>query len=81
MVTGLTATMILGITGIFILMALRLTTPAAPPLPDQIALPAGITATGFTQTPSYIAITAQDRILIYAPDGTTLRQTIKLTQP
>ncbi|MEL6681000.1 MAG: DUF6476 family protein, partial [Pseudomonadota bacterium] len=41
MVTALTAVMILGISTIVILLALRLTGPTAPALPDALALPEG----------------------------------------
>ncbi len=76
--TLLTATMIIGMAAIFVLMAIRLNSPPAPPLPEHITLPDGTTPTAFAQTPQYIAITTPTQVLIYSPDGAELRQTITL---
>ncbi|WP_224824405.1 DUF6476 family protein [Cognatishimia sp. MH4019] len=78
LVTVLTATMILGVLAIIVLLVMRLQQPAPLALPDQLTLPDGTTATAFTQTDDWIAIITDDnRIVIYERDG-TLRQTIQI---
>jgi hypothetical protein len=70
LVTALTATMILGVAAIVILLVIRLQAPSAPFVPDAIVLPAGVTATAYTQGTGWIAIvTSDDEILIYDPEG------------
>ncbi len=78
LVTVLTATMILGVLAIIVLLVMRLQQPAPLALPDQLTLPDGTTATAFTQTDDWIAIITDDnRIVIYERNG-TLRQTIQI---
>ncbi len=79
LVTVLTATMILGVAAIVILLVIRLQTPSAPFVPDAIVLPAGVTATAYTQGTGWIAIvTSDDEILIYDPDGHRLVRRIPI---
>lgn len=77
--TALTATMILGVLAIVVLLVIRLQAPAPPYVPDAIMLPEGVTATAYTQGTGWIAIvTSEGEILIYDPDGHTLRQRIRV---
>lgn len=77
LVTALTATMILGVLAIVTLLVIRLQMPAGPYMPDAIVLPDGVTATAYTQGTGWIAVvTNTQEILIYDPDGHTLRQRI-----
>lgn len=72
----LTATMILGVLAVIVLLVIRLNqTPMA--LPDAVALPDGTTPTAFTRGSDWMAVTTDDRILIYGLDG-TLRQTVRI---
>ncbi len=85
LVTILTATMILGISAIFVLMFIRLgaETPAqsAPVLPDQITLPSGMTAQAVTAGQGWYAVVTQNnQILIFDQTTGDLRQTVEITQ-
>lgn len=84
LVTILTATMIIGITAIFVLLFIRVNgeTPAqtGPLLPDQITLPEGVTAQAITAGQGWYAIVTQDnRILIYDQNTGDLRQTVEIS--
>ncbi len=82
LVTVLTVTMIAGVVAITALLVIRLQTPAPPGLPDQIALPAGTEARGFSRGDGWLAvITTDNRILIYGLDGATVLQEIEITTP
>ena len=80
LVTVLTATMILGLGAIVVMLMIRLqapATPAHPPLPETITLPQGTTATAFTQGAAwYAVVTADERILIYSRETGALIQDI-----
>jgi hypothetical protein len=79
LVTVLTATMILGVLAIVILLVIRLQAPSGPFVPDAIALPEGARATAYTQGTGWIAIvTSDDEILIYDPDGHRLVRRIPI---
>jgi hypothetical protein len=79
LVTALTATMILGVLAIVILLVIRLQAPSGPYIPEAIALPEGVTATAYTQGTGWIAIvTSDDEILIYDPDGHDLLRRIPI---
>lgn len=70
LVTALTATMILGVLAIVILLVMRLQAPLPPHVPPAIVLPEGVRATAYTQGTGWIAIvTDTDEILIFDPDG------------
>jgi hypothetical protein len=79
LVTALTATMILGVLAIVILLVIRLQAPVPPHVPDAILLPEGVRATAYTQGTGWIAIvTDADEILIYDPDGHRLVRRIPI---
>jgi hypothetical protein len=71
--------MILGVLTIVILLVIRLQAPSGPFVPDAIILPAGTTATAYTQGTGWIAIvTSDDEILLYDPDGHRLVRRIPI---
>ena len=75
----LTATMILGVLAIVVLLVIRLQVPPGPFVPDAIRLPDGVTATAYTQGTGWIAIvTSEDEILIYDPEGHALIRRIPI---
>nr|WP_223423763.1 DUF6476 family protein [Tateyamaria pelophila] len=82
LVTLLTATMILGVLTVIVLLVIRLNAPAPTlTLPDQVTLPDGATASAFTiGTDWFAVVTEDDQILIYDQVTGTLRQTVTLTQ-
>ena len=75
LVTVLTAVMILGVTSVVVLMAVRLNVPPPPRLPAEITLPEGVAAHAVTFGPGWYAVVTQaGEILVFdAADG-TLRQ-------
>ena len=78
LVTVLTVVMIAGVIVVIGLLVTRLNA-SAPPLPDQITLPEGVSATAFTQGPDwYAVVTSEDQILIYDRLTGALRQTIEV---
>ena len=80
LVTVLTATMILGVLAIIALLVIRLQTPARPVLPETLVLPDGAEAAAVTFGQGWTAVvTTDDRILIFAPDG-TLKQTVVIAR-
>jgi hypothetical protein len=82
LVTVLTAVMILGVVTVVALLVIRLQAPApaAPPLPEAIALPDGATATAFTQGRDwYAVVTDDDQILIFDRATGALRQRVSIT--
>ncbi len=82
LVTVLTATMILGVLAIVVLLVIRLQAPRPPLFPDTIALPEGTTATAITRGDGWIAVvTDGNRILIYPPDGGEPLQDIPIELP
>jgi len=79
LVTGLTATMIVGFIVIVALFVTKFSGSPSPALPEQITLPDGAQADAFTSSQDWLAIvTTDNRILIYELDG-TLRQEIIVT--
>ncbi len=79
LVTVLTASMILGVLAIVVLLVIRLRVPPGPFVPDAILLPEGVTATAYTQGTGWIAIvTSDDEILIYDPEGHRLVRRIPI---
>ena len=78
LVTVLTATMIFGLLAMVAIFVIRLRPAIAPvlPMPDEIALPAGVTAVSVSYGPGFFAVVTDDRrILIFGSDG-ALRQTV-----
>ena len=80
MVTVLTVIMIGGVVTVVLLLVIRLNEAPAPlPLPQQITLPDGATATAFTVGSDWFGVvTEDDEILIYDQATGALRQTIVL---
>ncbi|MEL6127061.1 MAG: DUF6476 family protein [Pseudomonadota bacterium] len=75
LVTALTAVMIVGISAIVILLALRLSAPSAPVVPDALSLPEGHSARAVTLGTGWTAVVTEDadgaeHILVFRPDGT-----------
>lgn len=84
LVTVLAVVMIAGFLVLIYTLVTRLNAaPSALPLtlPDQIALPAGVTAEAFTQGSDWFAVvTGDDRILIYDRATGALRQEVAITR-
>ena len=82
LVTVLTATMILGVLTIVVLLVIRLQTPALPSLPERITLPEGVTAEAVTFGPNWIAVVTDDaRILILDRATGAVLQDVAVTLP
>ncbi|TNC48039.1 hypothetical protein FHG66_15435 [Rubellimicrobium rubrum] len=78
LVMALMVVMILGFLVLIGALVMRLNA-TSPPLPDQLDLPEGVTATAFTQGDGWFAVVTQDgRILIYDRLTSRLKQTIEL---
>ncbi len=76
LVTVLTATMILGVLAIVVLLVIRLNAVPGPVLPEAVRLPAGARAVAVTAGEGWYAVVTEDqRILVYGADG-TLRQEV-----
>jgi hypothetical protein len=79
LVTTLTVTMIAGFIVLVSVVVMRFNAAGTVPLPAEIALPAGATASAITRGPDWLAVVTTDgRILVFDMDGTTLRQEIKI---
>ncbi len=84
LVTGLTATMIVGLIIIVALFVMRLRQDTTPlPFPAEIALPEGARALAFTRGEGWIAVVVSgpsegQEILIYDAGGKRLRQRIAI---
>lgn len=84
LVTVLTATMIIGVVTIIVLIVIRVPTAIRMvadqvPVPDVITLPGGSVATAFTQGAGwYAVVTKSNEILIFNRSNGSLRQTIKI---
>jgi len=78
LVTTLTATMIVGLLAIVVLLVIRFTTEnPVLVMPGSIELPDGAQATAFTQGVDwYAVVTNGDQILIYDRESGDLRQTV-----
>ena len=80
LVTTLTVTMIVGLVVLISLVVMRFNANPAPAFPAEIALPQGTEAEAITRGTDFLAVVTTDgRILIYSPDGATLRQEIAVT--
>lgn len=82
LVTTLTAVMIVGVSAIVVLLAIRLTSPPSPSFPDALALPEGTVPLAVTRAPGFIAVVTEDRrILILDPAGQEVTQSITIRTP
>lgn len=80
LVTALAGVMIVGFVTLISLLVIRLQADL-PPLPERISLPQGLKAQAYTQGENWYAVVTEDnRILIYALDGTTLLQDITVSE-
>lgn len=78
LVTVLTGTMILGLLVIIALIVIRFNRPAQV-MPHEIALPAGVSATAYTQGPDwYAVVTGENEVLIFNSSNGSLRQRIQI---
>jgi hypothetical protein len=74
LVTVLTAVMIAGVVSIVALLVIRLPDRMVT-VPEDLDLPDGVAVHAVTQAPSYWLVTTEDdRLLIFAPDGTLGRE-------
>ena len=82
LVTALTVTMIAGFIVLVTVVVMRFnqgSTPAA--WPETLALPAGVTASAVTRGPDFLLVVSEDgRMLVFSPDGQTLRQEIEIAK-
>ncbi|MEM8591132.1 MAG: DUF6476 family protein, partial [Pseudomonadota bacterium] len=80
LVTVLTASMIVGVLAIVVLLVIRLNqSPALLAIPAQIALPDGTRAVAVTQTATNIlVVTETQTLLIFNQSGSELLRTIQL---
>lgn len=78
LVTGLTAVMVCGVVAIVALLVIRLSN-TGPQLPENVALPAGVSARAVTFGEGWIAVvTEDDRILILNSLSGSVRQDIQI---
>jgi hypothetical protein len=79
LVTALTVTMILGFIVLVSVIVMRFRAEGTVPLPEEIALPAGVAAQAITRGPDWLGVVTTDgRFLVYELDGTTLRQEVRI---
>ncbi len=81
LVTALSVTMIAGFIVLVTVVVMRFNAETAPmPWPEEIALPEGATASAITRGADFLIVVTEDaRVLVYSPDGQTLRQEIDIT--
>ncbi len=81
LVTALTVTMIAGFIVLIAVIVMRFNATGTVPLPSEIAVPAGVSATAIRSGPDWLGVvTDYGRILIYGLDGATLRQEIVVSR-
>ncbi|MBM9593110.1 hypothetical protein JM664_01110 [Rhodobacteraceae bacterium MCCB 386] len=79
LVMALTLTMIVGVLAIVLLLVTRLSGTPALPLPEEVALPDGVSAQAVTAAADWYAVVTDDgRILIYERPSGKLRQEVTL---
>lgn len=84
LVTVLAATMILGLITVIGLLVIRLQAlpGAAPALPEEVTLPAGVTAAAVTFGRGwYAVVTTDDRILVFSAESHALVSEMRVTLP
>ena len=82
LVTVLTATMIVGVLTIVVLLVIRLQSPGGPVFPANIVLPEGAEASAFTQGDGWSAVVTTDgRILIFGAEGGAVVQEVVIERP
>ena len=86
LVTVLTATMILGVLTIVVLLVIRLNgSGAVAPLPDMpaaVVLPEGVEARALTFGPGWVGVVTSDRrFLIYDAESGVLADAVEITLP
>ncbi|MDJ1016919.1 MAG: DUF6476 family protein [Paracoccaceae bacterium] len=86
LVTVLTATMILGVLTIVVLLVIRLNGLGAvlplPDLPSAVVLPGGVEARSLTFGPGWVGIVTSDsRFLIYDSESGALADSVEITLP
>jgi len=81
LVTVLTVIMIVGVLTVAVLLVIRLGERPTLSLPDEIALPAGVTAIAVTRTANgLVVLTGDDRVLQYDGSGHLIGEA-RLTRP
>ena len=79
LVTILTVTMIGGVLTVVALLVMQFGAMNDVPLPEEIVLPSGVTAVGFTQGDSWFAVVTEDnQILIYSRATGEITQTVQI---
>ena len=82
LVTVLTATMIIGVLAIVVLLVIRLQTPVRPSLPEGVALPAGVEARAITFGQGWIGVVSDDdRFFVLDPDTGAVLDEVEVTLP
>lgn len=82
LVIGLTASLILGVLAVVVVIVIRFAAPPTPVLPEDLVLPAGMQALSVTLGSDWLGVvTMDDHILIYDRTSGQLRQTITLSRP
>lgn len=80
LVTVLTATMIVGLIAIFVVLVIRLQ-DSPPPWPELTALPENLSILSVSRTVDHlVVVTADQEILILSPDGKVLLRTLQINQ-
>ena len=80
LVTTLTVTTVLGLIILISVIVMRVRQGPTLPLPSEIALPAGTTATAVTHGGDWLGVVTTDgRFLVFDPDGRTLLQELEIT--
>ena len=82
LVTALTATMIVGVLTVVVLLVIRLQTPAPPSLPDEVSLPDGVTARAVTFGQGWVGVvTDDDRFLVLDAETGEMLDAVEITLP
>ena len=80
--TALTATMIVGVLAVVVLLVIRLQAPAPPSVPGDLSLPAGAEARAVTFGQGWIGVVTKDnRFLVFDSKTGNLIDGIEITIP